>query len=194
MTKINYRQLYAIKAKNESKIKQLCPTITNDSGIYVFTRIDDYGFKFAYIGQAVNLLERAASHLSGYQHIDLSIKKWGLYHPENNPYGWQLEVACTCSNKTESLDTLEQQFIKSYADSGWQLRNKTSGSQADGKKGIDDRPRKGYLQGKQDGKLKAYKDISVMIEKYTTGIKSKGGVIADRKTAELLELLKGAGE
>lgn len=47
----------------------------NQSGIYFYTRTDENGISYFYIGQSVDCLERNISHLSGYQHIDLSIKK-----------------------------------------------------------------------------------------------------------------------
>lgn len=186
---MNYRQIYAIKARNEARIKKLCPTITNESGIYILTRTDEQGFKFAYIGQSVNLLERCASHLNGYQHIDLSIKKHGLYDSIKYPYGWK--IAELYKVPKNDLDEAEMHYIKVYANAGYQLRNKTGGSQGDGKKGISYMPRKGYLQGKNEGKAQAYKEIGELIEKYTNGLTSKKGKIAERKTAELLEKLKG---
>lgn len=47
----------------------------NQSGIYFYTRTDENGISYFYIGQSVDCLERNISHLSGFQHIDLSIKK-----------------------------------------------------------------------------------------------------------------------
>lgn len=186
----NYRQLFAIKAANEKRIKALCPEIDEVSGIYVFLRADENGFKYAYVGQAVNLLKRAAEHLTGFQHIDLSIKKHGLYDPIKCPYGWLLKVDVKCS--TEALNEWEQVAIKNYADIGYQLRNATSGSQGEGKKSLSDYGRGGYLKGKHEGEQKALQKIGTEIEKYTTGLISKGGAVADRKTAELKEKLKGA--
>lgn len=61
----------------------------------------------------------------GYQHIDLSIKKHGLYS-EENLYGWKIKFM---NLKKAELDDAEQHFIKLYASHGYQLRNKTSGSQ-----------------------------------------------------------------
>ena len=78
---MNYRQIYARKAECEKRIKEVCPQATHDSGIYCFTRVDEDGFKFAYVGLASkSLLARLGEHLVGYQHIDLSIKKHGLDH------------------------------------------------------------------------------------------------------------------
>ena len=51
----NYRQIMAIRKANEDKIRKACPIVTEDSGIYLFWRIDEDGFKFAYVGQAKNL-------------------------------------------------------------------------------------------------------------------------------------------
>lgn len=78
----NWKQLKAIEAKNKKRILEVCPTINDASGIYIMTRYED-GFKYAYIGQAKRLLTRLAQHLSGYQHIDLSIKRHGLWSDEN---------------------------------------------------------------------------------------------------------------
>ena len=79
---MNYKQIYAIKKANEEKILKVCPDCPNTSGIYFLLR-EESGFKWAYIGKARNLLSRLAGHLNGYQHIDLSLKKHGLYSEDN---------------------------------------------------------------------------------------------------------------
>lgn len=186
--KPNYRQIYAIKAENKRRILAVCPDMDNASGIYVFTREDENGFKYAYVGQAVNLLERAADHLSGYLRIDLSIKKHGLYDPIKKPYGWNIGEIHKCS--IETLNDEEQRVIRRYAFAGYQMRNETTGSQGEDKKALGDHERKGYLLGKHEGAAKATAEIGALIAKYTTGLTSKGGAVADRKTAELLERLK----
>lgn len=185
---MDYRKLYAIKAQNEKRIKILCPNINNESGIYVFTRIDENNIKFAYIGQAKHLLSRASDHLSGYQHIDLSIKKHGLFNEDKNPCGWKLNIESRCH--IVDLDQMEQLAVLKYAQLGYQLRNKTTGGQAT-KSSISDSGKKGYLQGKKDGYDKAVKELSLLISKYTNGLTSQGGKIADRKTAELIKILEG---
>ena len=131
---MNYRQIKAIEQKNKQRILQLCSTVPETSGIYFLTR-EENGFKYAYIGQAKHLLTRLAQHLSGYQHIDLSLKKHGLYSV-NNQTGWRLQWL-PCS--VEKLDEFEKHFIKQYANEGYQLRNKTGGSQGKGKHVIDKR-------------------------------------------------------
>ena len=120
---MNYKQIYAIKKANEERILKVCPNCPNTSGIYFLLREED-GFKYAYIGQAVRLRERLGSHLSGYQHIDLSIKKHGLWS-EENPTGYKVHFLEFAENL---LDEMEQKYIKQYANAGYQMRNATSGS------------------------------------------------------------------
>lgn len=159
---MNYRQIKAIEQKNKQRILKLCSNVPETSGIYFLTR-EENGFKFAYIGQAKHLLSRLAQHLSGYQHIDLSIKKHGLYSEENRS-GWQLEWL-PCS--VEKLDEFEKHFIKQYANEGYQLRNKTSGSQGEGKFGINDnKAPKGYYDGKKQGFEDARKFVAKLFEKH----------------------------
>ena len=62
---------------------------------------------------------------------------------------------------------MEQLFIKEYADRGYQLRNKTSGSQGEGKTQIDDyRPQKGYRDGIQQGRKNMARELSSIAEKH----------------------------
>ncbi len=156
---MNYEQFKAIREKkkeNEEKILEVCPNCPNTSGIYFLLREED-GFKYAYIGQAVRLRERLGSHLSGYQHIDLSIKKHGLYSKEN-PTGYR--VHCLPMPK-EMLDEQEQKYIKQYANAGYQMRNATSGSQGVGKKGLENaRPTRTYYDGLAQGYKNAQKEVA----------------------------------
>ena len=84
-----FRQAKAIEAKNKRKWLALNPKLNDESGIYILTRKDENGFRYAYVGQAKHILTRLSQHLSGYQHIDLSLKSHGLYS-EDNPYGWNV--------------------------------------------------------------------------------------------------------
>ena len=159
---MNYRQIKAIEQKNKQKILALCPNADEESGIYFFTRIEN-GFKYAYIGQAKHLLTRLAQHLAGYQHIDLSIKKHGLWS-EENPCGWKVTTLRCFENE---LDALEQKYIKEFADMGFQLRNKTTGSQGEGKQGLDNQKApKGYYDGKKQGYLDARKFVANLFSKH----------------------------
>ena len=153
---MNYKQIYAIKKSNEERILKVCPNCPNTSGIYFLLREED-GFKYAYIGQAVKLRERLGSHLSGYQHIDLSIKKHGLWS-EENPTGYRVHYLPV---PKEMLDEMEQKYIKQYANAGYQMRNSTSGSQGVGKKGLDNQKQpRTYYEGLNNGYERARKEIA----------------------------------
>lgn len=159
----NPRQRYAIESKNRKRLLEVNPSLTDESGIYFLTRTDENGFRYAYIGQAVHILQRLAQHLVGYQHIDLSLKKHNLYSIEN-PYGWKIGFM---NFPVSQLDEKEQYYIKMYADNGYQLRNKTSGSQGEGKAQIDEyRPQKGYRDGIKQGRKNLARELSSIAEKH----------------------------
>ena len=159
---VNYRQIKAIEKKNKERILGQCPNIPETSGIYILTR-EENGFKYAYIGQAKHLLTRMAQHLNGYQHIDLSLKKHGLWS-EKNSCGWKIEW---CAYVEEELDVAEQLYIKEYANRGYQLRNKTLGGQGKGKQGLDDQKApKGYYDGLRQGYKNAQKFVANLFDKH----------------------------
>lgn len=172
--------------------------IIDTSGIYILTRQDENGFRFAYVGQAKRCLTRLAQHNLGFkQIIDKSIKKHKIWN-KDNPYGWYLKAIIPCS--IDELDKLEQETILNYANMGYQLRNQTSGSQGQGKSGINDNQGGlGYRKGVEFGYLKAIKDIKEYFDKYLSfGITSinstkKDGTIKEvyaRKLKEFTELLE----
>lgn len=159
---MNYKQIYAKKKANEERILKVCPNCSNRSGIYFFLR-EENGFKFGYIGQAKHILERLGSHLSGYQHIDLSIKKHGLYS-EENPTGYRVHFLEFPENL---LDEMEQKYIKQYANAGYQMRNSTAGSQGKGKHGLDNqRPTRTYYDGLTQGKKNAQRFVADLFTKH----------------------------
>ena len=159
----NYRKAMAIEAKNKKRILEINPNVDDGSGIYFLTRMDEDLIRYAYIGQAKHLLTRLAQHLSGYQHIDLSLRKHGLYTTDNI-YGWKVGFL---HFPAEQLDEMEQKYIRQYAQSGYQLRNKTAGGQGDGKKQIDDyRPAKGYRDGIEQGKRMLARELLSIAEKH----------------------------
>lgn len=163
----NYRQIFAIKAANKKKMLEVCPEADDTPGIYWFWREDAAGIRYGYLGQATkSLLQRLAEHLSGYQHIDLSIKKYKFYS-EDNIYGYHVEIVEHCS--PEECDEREQYWIKYYADQGFQLRNKTTGSQSEGKAGMDNQKQiKGYRDGLEQGYKNAQRDVKKLFEKNLT--------------------------
>lgn len=163
----NYRQVYAVEKKNKDRLLKVNPKLNDKSGIYFLLREDENGFKFAYIGQAVHVISRLASHLSGYQqHIDLSIRSHGLYDAEKNPYGWRVEFM---NLPASQLDEAEKKYIRLYADKGYQLRNVSLGGQgenrASGSIGERKAP-KGYMQGIQQGKKNLARELSNIAEKH----------------------------
>lgn len=156
------KQVWAKKQETRRRIIKLCPSINDQSGIYFFTRVDENGIRYAYVGQAKHLLSRCAQHLLGYQHIDLSIKKHGLFS-DQKPYGYKLDYV----NLPESnLDIAEREYIQKYASWGFQLRNATLGGQDSGKEVIDSKTPKGYHDGLKQGYENARKEIKELFTKY----------------------------
>lgn len=165
MGKPNYKQIYAMKAERENRIKKICPGIPYSSGIYVFWRIDEAGIRRAYCGQAVKLCERCASHLAEYDHIALSLKKHSFYN-KDNPHGWKLWYEICGTNE---LDEKEVERIKQLADAGFQMYNVTAGSQSKGKLVTGQyKPPKTYREGIQAGKRSLAKQLSEIIQKHLT--------------------------
>lgn len=156
MNNYDYKQRLEELRENKSRLLKLDPRIPELSGIYILKREDENGFKYAYIGQAKHILSRLAQHLVGYQHIDLSLKKHKLWG-KDNPHGWRVIYF---TYPEHLLNEKEQEFIKQYADMGYQLRNKTSGSQGEGKTDINERkPSKGYYDGLKQGRSNLSKEL-----------------------------------
>ena len=185
----NVAKAKAIEKKNRERILEVNPHIDDGSGIYFLTRTDEDGFRYAYIGQAVNLLSRLAGHLKGYQHIDLSIESHGLYSTDNI-YGWKIGFM---HYPAEELDKWEQYWIKKYADGGYQLRNKTSGSQGEGKKQIADyKPPKGYRDGIQQGRINLARELSNIADKHlviSLKPEKQNNSISQKQYQKFMELL-----
>jgi hypothetical protein len=157
----NYRQIYAIEKANKERILQVCPDCPDRSGIYFLLR-EENGFRWAYIGQARKLCTRLAQHLNGYQHIDLSLKKHGLWSDEN-PTGWRVHYL---EFPQDQLDEMEQKYIKNYANKGYQLRNHESGGH-EGKVALESRnSSRGYYDGLAQGHKNAQKMIAHLFDKH----------------------------
>lgn len=190
MPNVNYKQLYAIKKNNEKRILSVCPRMKNQSGIYFYTRTDENGISYFYIGQSVDCLERNVSHLSGYQHIDLSIKKRGFYSGEN-PYGWKLDFI---HYPREKLDEMEQYWILEYTKKGYQCRyNKTAGGQGAGKEKINEfKPAKGYYDGIKQGKKSLAKELSHIAEKHLEirlKPEKQGNKVSEKQYEKFMDLI-----
>ena len=156
-------EIKRIEQEIKKRLLLVNPKLNEKSGIYFLTREDEQGIKYAYIGQAKHILSRLAQHMTGYQHIDLSLKKHGLIS-NNNMCGWNVNFL---NFPEELLDEKEQYYIKKYALGGYQLRNKTAGGQGSGKKQINDyRPGKTYRQGVEQGMKNASRDVAKLFEKH----------------------------
>lgn len=186
MTVDQYLKIKDREKVYRARLLKINPYLTDNSGIYFFTRTDENGIKYGYVGQARHVLTRLAQHLDGYeQHIDLSIRKHGLYS-EDNQYGWMITFD---EVPVEELDQAEQRYIKTYADLGYQLRNKTSGSQGKGKRGIaDNKTAKGYYDGKKQGRNDVLKELKQTL-KYIEITPVNDGKLANRMLAKFWEIL-----
>ena len=167
MANSNLRKAKAIEKENMKKLLKVNPKLNGKPGIYFLLRTDENGFKFAYIGQArKSILQRLASHLVGFsQHIDLSLRKHKLYS-EDNPYGWRVEFL---NFPPRMLDEKEKEFIKKYADAGYQLRNVSVGGQGENRDAgqIGERKSaKGYYDGLAQGRLNLARELRHIIDKH----------------------------
>jgi hypothetical protein len=183
---INYQNVFDKKEENERQILAVCPDCPRTSGIYFILR-EENGFKYAYIGQAKNLLQRLASHLSGFQYIDVSIKKHGLYS-DKNPTGYKVHFLRVPET---NLDDMEQYFIRKYANAGYQLRNLTSGSQSKGKRGFDNaRPSRGYYDGKMEGEKHLARELKHIIDTHLVISLKKDTKISQKALEKFKKLLE----
>lgn len=156
---MDYRKRYAILNKNKERWLQFSP-IRDESGIYILTRYDDNGFKYAYVGQAKKVLTRLAEHLMGYQqHIDFSLRKYGIGSAFTRENKWKCEKVFYCLEA--ELNDLEQAWIHKCHELGYQLLNKTTGSQGQGKQALgEQKPAKGYYDGIKQGRKKVIDEIN----------------------------------
>ena len=186
MSKPNFAQIKAIEEKNKWRFLELNPKLSEQSGIYILHR-EENGIKFAYVGQAKHLLTRLAQHLSGYQHIDLSLKKHGL-HSADNPNGYSVAYEC-CPELY--LDERERHWIKEMANKGYQLRNKTIGGQNEGKGGFDNqKPSRGYHDGLAQGRKSLAKELKHIIDTHLEVRVRKDNKITQKALAKFWELLE----
>ena len=188
----NIAKAKAIEQENKKRLLKINPQLNDESGIYILTREDENGFRFAYIGQAMHILSRLANHMVGYkQHIDLSLRKHKLYS-ESNPHGWKVEHM---NVPLDQLDEQEKYYIKFYAENGYQLRNVSLGGQGENRSsgtiGGRKQPRN-YLEGIQQGKKSLAKELSSIAEKHLTiAVKpeKQGNKVSERQRDKFMELI-----
>lgn len=193
-SKLNYKKIYAIEKSNRERLLKVNPNLDDKSGIYFLTRTDEDGISYFYIGQAVKILQRMCSHLTGYQHIDLSLKKRGFYSADN-PYGWQINFI---HYPKDELDQMEQYWILQYTKKGYQCRyNKTAGGQGEGKEKINEfKASKTYRDGLKQGYKNASREVSHLFElhldyKTKSDMPSKNQQKAIDKFDKFLNFYKG---
>lgn len=193
-SKLNYKKIYAIEKSNRERLWEVNPNLDDKSGIYFLTRTDEDGISYFYIGQAVKILQRMCSHLTGYQHIDLSLKKRGFYSADN-PYGWQINFI---HYPKDELDQMEQYWILQYTKKGYQCRyNKTAGGQGEGKEKINEfKASKTYRDGLKQGYKNASREVSHLFElhldyKTKSDMPSKNQQKAIDKFDKFLNFYKG---
>lgn len=173
----------------QKKIQPIISSKENGSGIYLYQRVDEQGIRYFYCGLAVNLFERQISHWNGFQRIDISMRKRGFYS-EENPFGWKFRILEHCNK--DKLEEREQYWIKHFMELGYQTYNLNYGGNK-GKENTFDKERKGYLKGKEDGKIAILRQIKVYFDKYLDFvIKEPQNKIKERKLQEFREMLDEA--
>ena len=184
---IDYGELYRKRAQARKELKQACSGIDERSGIYFLLRKDAEGVKYAYIGKAVNLMERMISHLIGYQQrIDISLKNRGFYSLDN-PYGWELNVVHCAEN---DLDKWEQVCIRQYANAGYSMYNIESGG-TKGKTIIGERkPPKSYRDGLRQGRRTLAREIKHIIDTHLDIALKKPSKISEKALDKFWKLLE----
>lgn len=183
-------QIKSEEWRNKKRFLALNPRITEESGIYILYR-EENGIKYAYVGQAKRLLTRLAQHLSGYQHIDLSLKKHGLANEK--PHGYEVTFE-KCNEFL--LDERERYWIKELANKGFQLRNKTLGGQDEGKSGLDNQKEsRGYRDGLAQGRKSLAKELRHIIDTHKFKIEpEKHNKITEKALNKFWELLNFENE
>lgn len=172
----NVAKAKAIEKSNKERLLKVNPKLTEESGIYFLTRVDENGVKHAYVGQAKKLLTRLSQHLSGYQYIDNSIRAHKLYS-EENPYGYKVNFLVFPQSE---LDEKEDYYLLLYAKNGFQMKNRKRGGQCSGNNKIAEyKPAKGYRDGIKQGKKDLARDLKHIIDTHL--------VISLRKTTKISE-------
>lgn len=187
----NIAQIKAIEKKNRERLLKVNPNLNDRSGIYFLTRTDENDISYFYIGQAVNIIQRMCGHLTGYQHIDLSVKKRG-FSSDENPYGWKLNFI---NYPKSELDKMEQYWILEYTKKGYQCRyNKTAGGQGEGKEKINEfKSPKGYRDGLKQGEKNLARELSSIAEKHLKieiRDDKKNNKVSQKQYEKFMDLLK----
>ena len=186
----SFRDARDREIRNKNKLLDLFPHLSENSGIYIMFR-EENGIKYAYVGQAKHILTRLAQHLVGYQHIDLSIKKHGLFD-KDTPHGWNI-TTFLCSEG--ELDEKEREWIKIMASKGYQLRNHSIGGQGVGKGGLDNnKSPKGYRDGVIYGRRSLARELRHIIDTHLDITVKKDSKISEKALEKFKALLNYGNE
>lgn len=171
--------------------KHLGREIPCTPGIYFFYRAED-GFKYGYVGQAKNLLQRLAQHLIEHDsHIDKSLYKRKLSNEKEG--GWKIwYVRCG----EDQLNKLERLHMRVRAGEGFQLYNKTIGGQDEGKHGmLPNNSGKGYRDGLKQGYTNARRFVANLFDKNLTAqINGKETVNKQKAMAKFEDFIHITGD
>lgn len=188
MKKVNYRKIFAIKIANEKKILDLYPKLTDVSGIYIFHRINEFGFKFYYAGKSVKLLQRVAQHLTAYDKLGASLRDVGLYNGTTNTNGWKIEYYYCNESKLDCEET--KTIAHWHIDKGYIPFNKNTGGTT-GKSDMTPRITKGYQAGLAQGYKKAQKYVASLFEKNLIfSINGKDGINKQKAYDKFLNFIE----
>lgn len=194
MPTMTWAQRKAIEKRYAETLREVSNyPLFEESGIYIFTRVDEAEIRHAYVGQAKKVLTRLVQHCMGYQsHIDLSIRRHKFWSSKT-PYGWRVGRVIYCGES--ELDEKEREYIHLMANAGYQLLNKTSGGQDGGKVGIAaNAPSKGYRDGLKQGRENARREISALFKKNLRVEKCNETKLAARALEKWETFLKGEEE
>ena len=172
--KYNYKQVLAIRNNYKKRLLKLLPDIQNKSGIYVYHKIDENGFKGVYVGKAKKLIDRLIDHFMEYDHIANSLRTHKLINEKD--FGWDIDYFYCAESELDKKETETLAFW--HIEKGYSPYNINTGG-TDGKKDIKPRTVGGYRKGVDAGYEKARKEVSLMF-KYLKFYKEKDGKINER--------------
>lgn len=187
--KFDYKKVFTQQYDLMKRIKKVCPNMDHKSGIYFYIRTDEQGGKHCYVGKAVDLLKRTASHLRGWnQRIDGSLKKRGLYG-EDNPYGWKLHFIYFSESE---LNQQEKYFIDKYRNAGYEMYNVESGGDVATEDIGERKPTRGYHDGLKQQKKNIQKQLFHWFEtSLEVSIKGKPNKNKEKALNKFLDFIKG---
>lgn len=190
--KYDYKQVLAIRNGYKKRLLKLLPDIQNISGIYIYHKIDENGFKGVYVGKAKKLINRLIDHFMEYDHIANSIRTHKLINEKE--FGWSIDYFYC--NEAE-LDKKETETLALWhIEKGYSPYNINTGG-TDGKKDIKPRTVGGYRKGVDVGYKRAVTEIVELLKRtnYTIAPKiNKNGTLNINSTNavnKLYDIIKG---